>query len=160
MVCGTVSASCRVVYEPVVLEVSGNLTERAASLLATPPGMSLTGGTQTLDLVADPIHANALYFVAGSFSGSSPGFPLGPLTVPLATPDPYFDYTLTNFNGPILGESMGNLDANGRARATVTLGPALPSSLIGLTATHAFVLFDASLTPAATSNAATLRVLP
>lgn len=141
-------------------EVSGGVIDRELSMLASPPSVSLSGGTQVLDLVAEPQFAGSLYFVAGSFSGSTPGLPLGSLTVPLATPDPYFDFSIANFNGAVLGATLGTLDANARAQATVTLNPALSTNLIGVSATHACVIFDGALAPAAVSNPTELEIVP
>lgn len=154
------SVVCGFQPQAAAFEVSGGVIDRELSLLACPPSVALSGGTQTLDLVAEPQFAGSLYFVAGSFSGSTPGLPLGSLTVPLATPDPYFDYSIANFNGAVLGSTLGALDANGRAQATITLNPALSTNLIGVAATHACVIFDGALAPAAVSNPTELEIVP
>lgn len=154
------SVVCGFQPQAAAFDVLGSVVDRELGLLASPPSVSLSGGTQVLDLVAEPQFAGSLYLVAGSFSGSTPGLPLGALTVPLATPDPYFDYSIANFNGAVLGSTLGTLDANGRAQATVTLNPALSSNLIGVSATHACVLFDAQLLPVAVSNATELLIAP
>lgn len=154
------AVSCGIQPQAAPFELSGGLIQRDAALLAGPPSVSLSGGVQTLDLVADPQLAGSLYLVAGSFSGAAPGLPLGSLVVPLATPDAYFDFTIANFNGAVLGQTLGTLDANGRAQASVTLNSALSANLIGTTATHAFVLFDALLAPQAVSNPTSLEIAP
>ncbi|MHC4377716.1 MAG: hypothetical protein ACYS26_14030 [Planctomycetota bacterium] len=154
------SVVCGFQPQAAAFDVSGSVVDRELSLLASPPSVSLSGGTQVLDLVAEPQFAGGLYFVAGSFSGTTPGLPLGSLTVPLATPDPYFDFSIANFNGAVLGATLGTLDGNGRAQATVTLNPALSTNLIGVSATHACVVFDGALAPAAVSNPTELEIVP
>ena len=158
--CDDPATSCGAPFEAAALEVTGGVIDREVSLLGTPPSVSLSGGVQTLDIISEPQHAGSLYFVAGSVSGSAPGLPLGSLTVPLAVPDPYFDYSLANFNGAVLGSTLGTLDENGRAQATVTLSSALSPDLVGVSATHACLVFDSALAPTAVSNPTELLVAP
>ncbi|MBL8858703.1 MAG: hypothetical protein JNL28_09375 [Planctomycetes bacterium] len=85
---------------------------------------------------AGPNNAGRTYKMVGCWSGSTPGTPLpGGLTLPLNN-DRYLEYTTGFPNGPILQNSQGTLDANGRAVVTFTPTPRFE----GLTITHAFHL--------------------
>lgn len=85
---------------------------------------------------AGPANAGRQYKMVGSWSGSTPGVPLpGGLTLPLNN-DRYLEYTTGFPNGPILQNSQGTLDANGRA--IVTFKPT--NRFVGLTISHAFYL--------------------
>jgi hypothetical protein len=72
----------------------------------------------------------------GSTHGTTPGYVLpGGMVLPLKQ-DRYLEYTQTTPNGPILSNSVGTLDANGRA--TVTFHPS--GRFEGQTVHHAFYL--------------------
>jgi hypothetical protein len=137
------------------LSVDKNALERTGSggrAWAQPP-------SQALDLDAGPAYAGLLYQVLGSLSGTAPGISLtGGLHLPL-NPDAYFSYTL-NPSGRPLVNSIGVLDANGRARASLELGR-VPLALIGQTFHHAFVVNAAGQPQALfVSNAQPLRLGP
>ena len=101
---------------------------------------SLLGGVQTLHMLAGPDHAGRAVLLLGSVSGSSPGFPLDDLTVPLNV-DAYTLFTAQHPNkGPLAG-SLGVLDANGHAAATWTMPAPLPEAE-GAVLHHAYVVFD------------------
>ncbi len=139
--------------------VSGLFQFADAGLLSDQDSISFSaGGVQELTLISYPSFAGASYFVLGSLAGSSPGTPIGPYFLPLVISDPYFLYTVQQPNGPVLGSSLGVLDAKGSATATVTITDDLPSALIGLTLTHACVLFGAQLEVLGTSNAVSLAI--
>ncbi|QDU65469.1 FG-GAP repeat domain-containing protein [Engelhardtia mirabilis] len=99
------------------------------------------GGTQPLTLDAGPGHAGAIYVILGSFSGTSPGLPIGSVTLPLNPVDPYFDFTLTNPGAAPLTMGLGVLDADGRAQAGVAIPPGT-LALIDLSVDHAYLLLD------------------
>jgi hypothetical protein len=110
-------------------------------LVAVPKQLSLAaGGSQDMLLSAGPELAGELYLLLGSTSGSNPGTPVGDIVLPLNL-DPYFTFTLGNFNSPLLPGSFGTLDADGRAWASLVLPPGLSPSLSGLGFHHAAVVF-------------------
>ena len=86
-----------------------------------------------------PANAGASYLVAGSVSGTSPGLPIGSLTLPLNV-DPYFSFTLDNPNSTALGNTFAVLDSEGRSTATFNLPAGFPG-FVGATAHHAFGAF-------------------
>lgn len=87
-----------------------------------------------LSISAGPANAGRQYKMVGCWSGTTPGTPLpGGLTLPLNN-DRYLEYTTGFPNGPILQNSQGTLDANGRA--VVIFRPT--SRFEGLTVHHAF----------------------
>jgi hypothetical protein len=83
------------------------------------------GGPQALSLDLGPAFAGDLYWILGSASGTSPGFPLFPFVLPLAV-DPYFLFSAQHANSTILVDTFGTLDANGRATAAFVLPPGAP----------------------------------
>lgn len=98
-----------------------------------------SGGSIDFDLDAGPASAGQLYALAGSFSGTEPGFVLGGATIPL-NPDAYFTQTLTEANSPTFTSTLGVLDAEGQASAAVVVPPDV--SLVGLRGHHAAIRFD------------------
>jgi hypothetical protein len=89
-----------------------------------------------LNISAGPANAGRQYQMVGCWSGTTPGTPLpGGLTLPLNN-DRYLEYTTAFVNGPILQNSQGTLDANGRA--VVIFRPT--NRFEGLTVHHAFYL--------------------
>lgn len=98
-----------------------------------------TGGTQTLELAAGSSQANRSYWVFGSLSGTFPGVPLGPVTIPLN----YDVLTLLTLASPntVISGSMGLLDAAGTATAKVVVPKRsrIPRGLIGRKVYTAFV---------------------
>jgi hypothetical protein len=104
---------------------------------------NLSGGVQTLQLGACPSHAGDFYLLVGSVSGTDPALPVGPVTVPLVA-DAYLAYTLANPNCALLPGSLGVLDAWGRAVTSFVLPAGTDPALTGLTAHHAYVVFDST----------------
>lgn len=102
-----------------------------------------TGGAQTMTVNAKSPHAGLSYWVLGTASGTTPGTPLGPVTLPLNL-DPYMAYTVTTPNTAPLINSMGTLDAEGIAKAQFVIPAGCPPSLLGLTLHHAAIVFDAT----------------
>jgi hypothetical protein len=80
-----------------------------------------------------------LYGVAGSLAGTTPGFDVGGLHVPLNL-DPYFFISLGGTT-PIVG-GIGFLDTTGQATAVFDLPLATNPVLVGFTVNHAFVALD------------------
>jgi len=116
-----------------------------------------TGGAQNLRLHPGAFWNGSLYLIAGSFSGTAPGIPFGPVTLPLNY-DAYLKYTVTNPNSGPLTDSLGVLDGGGTARAGISSGPlGAGSSLTGLTAYHAFALVGPLGSVDFTSNSVRLR---
>ncbi len=132
---------------------------KVAGLEADVPTFSVSGGgTQTLSLTSSSDFSGDLYVLTGSITGTS-GITFGMVTIPL-TFDGYTLHTLLNPNLPPLLNNVANLDGSGAATASFTAGPAeLPASLVGLTAYHAFAVFD-PIFPAAASNFTTIEFLP
>lgn len=116
------------------------VTIQAATLTASPATISVSaGGQQDFTLAAGAAAAGLPYLLAGSLSGTVPGFAVGGFTVPL-NPDDYFTYTLSFPNVFPLSNSSGLLDASGAASASLTLPGGLPPSLAGLIAEHAYAV--------------------
>ncbi len=95
------------------------------------------GGTLTLELDAGIEHAGSAFFLAGSISGTSPGFSVLGTRVPLQRArDPYYPLSLRS----------GRLDGSGRARVEVVLPPIPRGSPLAFlkdrTLHHAFVVWD------------------
>lgn len=110
-------------------------------LTSGPATVSLAvGGSVALALAAGGERAGHLYLVLGSFSGTSPGLPLGVGELPLVW-DAYFEATLTMANGSVFESTLGLLDEHGLAGAAVHYPPGLQPALAGLTAHHAYVTF-------------------
>ncbi|MEM7310763.1 MAG: PQQ-binding-like beta-propeller repeat protein [Planctomycetota bacterium] len=132
---------------------------RVPSLVGKPGVISAAvGGTQTLFLRADPELAGGLFALAGSLSGTEPGFPLGAVLVPL-NPDAYFFVSLGP-SSPVVG-GVGLLDGVAQAEAALVLPPGATSTLVGTTVAHAYGVADPLLgTVLFASNAALLEFFP
>ncbi|MGE3171293.1 MAG: metallophosphoesterase [Planctomycetota bacterium] len=112
------------------------------------------GGTQAFALDAGPAFANRFYILGGALD-TQPGFQLGAFRVPL-NPDAWFSTWAGLINSPVYPNSLGQLDAAGRASAAFVLPPnALPGGA-GLSVYHAFAVWDAN-GPLAVSNAVRVR---
>lgn len=119
------------------------------------------GGTLQLDLVAGTPHAGELYFVVGSFGGTSPGLVVDGFTVPLVAADPYFNLMFTQPNTGPFGSTLGFLDAFGRGTATVTLPPGIGAPFVGMTVHHAWASIDpVTLQVQLVSHAEPVTVVP
>jgi hypothetical protein len=118
-----------------------------------------SGGQVRFALAAGAANAGRTYLILGSATGTSPGIPLGPgLVLPLV-PDAYLGFTFAVPNSLIL-PSLGTLDAEGAASATL----ALPGGVIALPSSldlhHAFVVFGPFGAAKFASNAVNLTLLP
>ena len=107
-----------------------------------------TGGQVAFDLIAGSTQSGNAYFLGGSITGTSPGFALGDVTVPLV----YDDYTGASAGSVLLPGSIGVLDANGRGTAIFDLPPLIGAGFTGTTFHHAYIVLDATLTPTMASN--------
>jgi hypothetical protein len=111
-----------------------------------------------LTLDAGVAHAGSFYVLLGSLSGTSPGLLLPPVTLPLNL-DPYLTFLAGNPNW-VVGNSMGTLDAAGKATATI-YGLRLPREAGGALVHHAYVVFAPGLSGfAMASNAVPVTWLP
>ena len=122
--------------------------------------MSLSaGGTlhpTVLAPCADP--AATIYLIVWGGSGTMPGTTLSPTVQLPLNIDPLTQATLGGLNGPIFGQFLGVLDAQGRAQATFALPP---SSVIPTGTTHfATVLLGATQLFTDASNAISLTIQP
>jgi len=116
-----------------------------------------SGGTQVLDLDAQDAAAGFGYFVLGSATGSAPGVPFGSVLLPL-NPDAYTQLTVQLAGSGVFEDSVGFLDAAGRATASLHVPGGLPPTLIGLQLYHAYLTFDPTLLVSQASNATTLAI--
>ncbi|MEM7306626.1 MAG: right-handed parallel beta-helix repeat-containing protein [Planctomycetota bacterium] len=117
------------------------------------------GGTQGLDLDAGAAHAGGLYLLATSASGTSPGIPIGGLTLPLNY-DAVMLASLSNPDAAPFAGYQGVLDAAGEAGASLSLPAGALTSAAGLELASAYVLFDPVLGVTFASNAMPLRLAP
>lgn len=90
-------------------------------------------------LTAGAAHAGKVFLLVGSFSGTTPGMPLGPVTLPLNA-DPYLMLLAGSPNG-LIGNSMGVLDAAGNATANF-YGVRLPAAAANVLVHHAYLVFS------------------
>ena len=116
------------------------------------------GATQTLDLQAGAEHAGETYFVLGSATGTAPALSVDGLELPLVFDD-WFQFTLSNPNG-VIQNSLGVLDAQGEASASLEVPAGTDPNLAGLSLFHAFVSFDGSGQAQHTSNAVPALLVP
>ena len=130
------------------------------SLLGLQANVSLSaGGAQTLVLDAGSPHAGQVHLLLGTTAGTGAGVPVGGVVLPLAFDGPggYMLQTLTHPNVLPLVDSLGLLDAGGRALARFELPPGMPPGLVGLELHHAYLVLD-PLLPAAVFASAPVQV--
>ncbi len=111
------------------------------AMQALPTAIPATGGTQTFQLEGGAANAGRIYLVAGTASGTRPGFPFAGQTIPLNI-DWWFDGSLAAANTGFYTNTFGFLDPQGRATASLNF-PNFPS-LAGLGLHHAFIVVDPS----------------
>ena len=128
--------------------------------LGTVPGWTSVsadlGGAHAWRVHRGPGEAGRLYLVLGSATGTTPGTPLLGATLPLVF-DAWFAATLANPNaGPLVG-TLGVLDANGAANASLIV----PPGIVGGPATlwHAALLLDPLTLTTAATEAVPLELL-
>ena len=100
-----------------------------------------TTGTRILSLDAGTAQAGRLYFLLGTYTGTSPGVTLAGGTILPLNPSFYLTYSASNPNTAPLGNSLAHLNGSGKATATFTL-PHLPPAAAGLVLHHAYVLLQ------------------
>ena len=145
-------------------ENAATCQERLASASPLPAGGKVTcrialGGTQALELSAGSANGGRLYWMIGSTSGTSPGFPVGGFTLPLNV-DFYFLLTVSNPNLPPLTSSLGVLDGAGEALACFGFPPGMDPGLAGIEFDHAYGVFDGMGGLAFVSNAEHAVLVP
>jgi hypothetical protein len=134
------------------------LTGHVGTLSADVHALSAgAGGTQVLRLRGGPARAGLTYFVGGTASGTSPGFSVGGFHAPLNV-DEYFFIAIQFCNSPYLANTLGVLDQEGRATASINVPPGLP--LAGLVLHHAFGAYDAMNVPSMISEPVRLEFVP
>ena len=116
-----------------------DLTVHVEAITVNQSTVSITAGqSQVMHLDAGPANAGRPYLLLGSYSGSTPGYRVGGLTLPLNV-DGYFVFTRSYAHGaPYLQNSLGLLDAQGHG--TVTFTPA--RRFIGYPLIHAFCVLN------------------
>jgi len=97
------------------------------------------GGSVCMGLEASVSEANRTYGVMGSVTGTSPGFHVGSVDVPL-NPDPFFQFVFMYWNSTICNNFMGNLNGNGCAAATFDTLGAVDPSFVGVQMHFAYIL--------------------
>lgn len=111
---------------------------------------------QNLQVEAGSSYAGRSYILLSNFTGTSEGFPLGALHVPINF-DRVTRFSIQDARGDIFGNHMGVLDANGVANPYVQLSPEFTSGLVGYTLHHTVI----TLSPYDyVTNVVTLEVLP
>jgi hypothetical protein len=102
-------------------------------IAVTPNSISTTAGGQAqIQIDVGPAGAGNVYLALASISGTSPGFTWQPgFQVPLNV-DGVTTLLAGDPNGPLLWNGLGNLDAQGRATAVLTIPPAALTFLAGL----------------------------
>lgn len=111
------------------------------SLVGQPEAFSASaGGGQKLFLRADANVAGGIFLVAGSFSGTAPGFDFQGVHVPL-NPDWYLPLSVNSVASPVVG-GFGLLDTEAEAKALVAVPPGVALPLVGLTVAHAYGVAD------------------
>lgn len=97
-------------------------------------------GQQQMFLDAGDANAFRSYYILGSVTGTSPGTPLGFISIPLNA-GPYF-FLLIDLPNILIFPQIGTLNASGQATAVFSIPPGTPTSLIGVTLQHAYVLLS------------------
>ena len=116
--------------------------KEATGLDGSPDTISLNlGGSQTWQLNAGISKAGWPYLILGSGSGTSPGFPINDVVLPLVV-DAYTVYSLQSANKGPFSNTVGVLDAAGKTTASLTLPGLLDPSLAGTTLHHAALGFN------------------
>jgi len=132
---------------------------------AFPTSLSLAaGGEQILDVSFGSAHAGELYLVVSGASGTAPVTPIGGgVDLPLAL-DSFTIWSFQHPNQAPYSKSLGFLDAQGHARARITLPPGSLPSLAGVLFHHAAISVSTTGptagAPTAATNAASLQLLP
>ena len=100
-----------------------------------------TVGSRILSLDAGVANAGRIFFMLGTFTGTTPGVTLAGGTVLPLNPSFYLTWTASNPNTAPLTNSLAHLNGSGQATTLFTL-PHLPPSAAGLVLHHAYVLLQ------------------
>jgi len=139
---GTTSLNDTWAYAPTDLTASTHLVSVA------------TGRNVKLSIDAGNAQAQKSYCVLGCMGGTGPrGIPSLKVSL-LLNPDAYFWFT-AQYPNPLIRNSLGRLDASGKATATIHVPP-LSTALIGSRFYHAYVAFKSSIDYASTPVPLTL----
>ncbi|MEM7306627.1 MAG: hypothetical protein AAF682_08150 [Planctomycetota bacterium] len=131
----------------------------ADSLQVDTETLSLSaGGAQNFLLDAGSDFAGELYVLGGSMSGTTPGFPLGAVVLPLNF-DSYSLATLVSAND-LIQNSFSLLDGAGSSAAALVVPAGTQPSLVGVTLNHAYAVLAASGAAVFASNAVSLSLAP
>ncbi|QDU82964.1 hypothetical protein Pla163_00590 [Planctomycetes bacterium Pla163] len=115
---------------------------RIGQLMRTRPEVSIDdAGTTDLVLFAGPERAGSIYFVVGSYTGTSLGFEVDGVTLPIDR-DSYTDQCVFDYNGAILTNNLGLLDGDGTAVVHFRLPKGLDPALAGVRIWHAAVVIS------------------
>lgn len=134
---------------PSASSLSAIVKGHIGAMQAVPTSLPGTGGAQNFSLDAGVANAGNLYLIAGTASGTRPGFQFQHLTIPLNA-DFWFNGSLGAANTTMYMNSFGMLDAQGKATASFNY-PNFPA-LAGLALHHAFVVVNASAGPVMVSE--------
>ena len=128
------------------------------SIWVEPREISLrTGGTVNFEIIAGSQHGRDRYVLLASATGTS-GATIGGVDLPLAV-DGLFLTSLTAPNLVPWSASLGTLDLAGRATASFSLPPRLPSALDGIEIHHAALLLSPfSNLPTGATSVATIEL--
>lgn len=118
---------------------------------------AVVGGKQVLRILGGA--SGETYLTLGSTSGTSPGFFVAGITIPL-NPDAYFLSTLFEVDTGLLTGALGNLNAAGLGESTFTLPGDEPGTLAGTTFFHATVIVDTTVPELRVTSAAEARIVP
>jgi hypothetical protein len=114
------------------------------TLTGSPATISIaSGGTHAFSLDAGATHANRLYWIFGSVTGTSPGVPLGQVLIPLK-PDAWTNFTIGFANSVNLPNTRGALDGAGKAQASLIVPVINDPNAVGMKFHHAYLTYDAS----------------
>ncbi|MBK8974772.1 MAG: metallophosphoesterase family protein [Planctomycetes bacterium] len=116
------------------------------------------GGRQDWRLDLGAARAGNVYIVAGTVSGTSPGYGVLGVHVPL-NQDPWWSATLSAANSSWLPSSFGTLDPNGRASSALVFPALALPSLVGLHLHHAALVVD-GLVPVTATNPVAVTLTP
>lgn len=118
------------------------------------------GGTQNLSLDFGPSFAGDLYLILGTANGTAPGLLVDGILLPL-TFDNYLLQTIAQANTGIYQNTLGVLDANGQASASLQVPSQTLLDFIGLQVNHVGVALQPTfLTVLAASNPVVLAIEP